>query len=307
MPGYAMWSKGYYNEYRLIEHKLNTSKESQREDFVSRIRTTSEGLMDAHFGAFFGGDRPKQLTAVSTNWFGDANGDGAMWLWDCTLSLAQIHQVMRESRARTVQLLLAGATAVEFWVQCSYARFHTMITWPSARPEDANLDNDPWPRSAPKGELVRVWVRTPFNSGYGTHDAEYYDEDGASEDGRAARDALIERLGDRSPEDAVAAGDFMTADDVSNVARQWRAGSTPWKGTPLAKTGAPGPLPDTAGLEVSYFAPRLEPLPSQLDMTPPAQILPRIAPGIKISWPGAGNGLLMPPIRHDPSFRYGVG
>ena len=60
--------------------------------------------MQAHADAFFDGNLHPTFLDTEDTWFG-AN---PMWFWNSVLTPDQMHQVMRESRARTCELMLAG-------------------------------------------------------------------------------------------------------------------------------------------------------------------------------------------------------
>jgi len=281
VSGYVNWSKGYQHEYELVEEAMNTATEPTLRKFVRLLRTERLDLMDAHFTAFFGGSHPR-LGEVNDCWFG-ASGS-PMWLWDCTVAPEQIHAIMREARARTAELLLAGAGPVEMWVQCGHPRFHTEITWQTARPEDATpaVGIESWaPAERPALGPVRVWVYTPFNSGYSMDGStEHY------EASKARRQELIELVnGGARPRDV------MTYEDVSFIGKGFRAGSQPWRRTPLAVRPKGYPA-DPAGIDVTFLPPRAEPPRSALGTKPP-QMLARTVAGIRLDWRGAGRGVIV--------------
>jgi hypothetical protein len=277
MSGYVMWTKGYGREYELVGQTLNQASNAERQRFVANLRTGGMGLMDAHADAFFAGRTPAGLADVADRWFG-TNG-GPMWLWDCTLTPGQIHQVMRESRARTVELLLAGAPSVSLWVQCGHPRFRTVITWPGASDDDAApATAGVWQPSTKPSGAVHVWVFTPYNAGH------------AKAPSHEARTEALLRLSSLS--DLVQRGkpprEVMTYDDVKVISDGFPEGDPVWRNTPLA-VAAGDPLPDPAGLQISFRTNLTEPFLNPAGY-PPLDTPERIVSGIELSWAGAGKG-----------------
>jgi len=130
MPGSTDWTKGWGHEYDLVEQVLNSATPAQHQRFIDGVRARGEGLMEAHAAAYFDGWTAPALRDVEQTWFG-INGD-PMWVWDSSLTPAQIHEVMKETRARTAELLVQHPDwKIELWVKCGHARFRTTITWPS--------------------------------------------------------------------------------------------------------------------------------------------------------------------------------
>lgn len=241
MPGDLKFSFGWKDEYRLIADQWNRASDDQLATFTSLIADDPQlGLMDAHFRAFFGGSTPSALRNVADNWFGRQ----PMWFRDSSLSVGQIHQVMRWSRAWTAELRRAGGGPVEFWLRCGHPRFRTVITWEGGTEQEAPTGGEPW-RPRPIGGPIRVWVYTPLSSGYGRV---------GSPPTQEARALLLE-LKDRPRDEGV------TAEQLWKIVYGHPGDTTIFKGTNLAVQGHPpgDPLPDPAGLEVTVLDAFVEP------------------------------------------------
>lgn len=288
MPGDVNWTKGFKNEYGLIEDRLNSATAGELDTFTDLIWNTDMGLMDAHTRAFFGGQVHEKLSSVSDTWFGGGSPSRPMWLWDCTLTLGQMHQVMRESRARTCALMKAMRQAgyeteklVRIWLQCAHPRMRTVITWPGAQPEDAENWDTPWEPKMATGP-VRVWVFVPYNAGYG-----YY----PTPEQRAAAAELKSRL-DAEVGANGKPQDVMTYEHLDVINDGTPAGELVWRGTNLATRSDPT-LGDRAGLQVRFIPRVQEPPLSPYARDPELPVLvgaPR--PGIEITWGGAPDGVL---------------
>jgi hypothetical protein len=300
MPGNIFWSKGFYSEYAVLENQWNDAcqkQDTRLSDFVENIRTKGEGLMDAHAHAFYGTKLPGELKRVHNNWFGAT----PMWYRDCTVSPGQIHQIMRESRARTAELLLAGGQRVEFWLQCGHPRFRTVITWDGATEEDAEpTDGQTWsPRAGEVTGCVQVWVYTPFNSAYG--DVAWLRTDANRSREKEARDTLSHHTAPSAPHV------LLPEDDFFKLVNDLPAGETIFQGTALAVAGDEDIYPDPADLEfrplVGFPTPPPDPDPEDEYYKPyKGQMLllpgvPRLDPGerngIEITWQGAGEGEML--------------
>lgn len=245
MPGDLKFSLGWKDEYQLVADQWNAAGPAQLERFIELIEA-GERLMDAHHQAFFHGPARheqafrRQLGRVDENWFGEQ----PMWFRDCTLTVGQIHQVMRWSRAWTAELLLAGGGPVEFWLRCGHPRFRTVVTWEGGVAQPRPEGGQRW-RPNPVSGPVRVWVYTPLNCAYGRF----------GERPTAAAAAQLEALGTR-PRDVP-----VTAEELWELVHSHPGGTTIFTGTNLAVEGHPAgaPLPPAEGIEVTSLEGFVEP------------------------------------------------
>jgi hypothetical protein len=293
MPGNVNWGRGGGAELTLISTWFNEQSTASLARFEALIwDQRPSDLMDAFVVAFLGGG-PSPLGAVANNWFGIGTPSLPMWLWDCTLGLSQMHEVMKETAARTCALVRTERAQgnfwpVELWVQCGHPRLRTIITWPGATTEDATLGTGPWAPANPTG-AVRVWVFIPFNSGYA--EGPYHPTPDEVIEAMDRRRVLIREIDGGS-----APADVMTLRDVWTITNGYRENYLVWRGTPLAvqPDAARGISPATrAGLGITYLPAVLEPPRSSLSYERLAiDPRPQPSPGIEISWPGAAGGVL---------------
>ncbi len=275
MPGDVIWTMGLQREYELFSNALNESAKNG-DGRLERLRDAmreGQGVMPAYFEIF---DLPTSaLKATEQNWFGI--GGAPQWLWDSTLTTGQMHQVMVETTARIAELMLAGAGPVSIYLQCGHPRFRTLMSWKDAAPEHAGAT---WPPTKASGEL-RVWVHTPFSSGYA------HKLNAPTADAKAMLDDLIAR--------ATRAGDParmdppMTIDELDVVVDGFPpAPRSPWQGTVLGQQSDAA----TGTLTLRYLPELDEPLPDpprehHEDEDEPAKetllISPRTVPAIEIS------------------------
>lgn len=156
------WSYGTEQEYAKVGKALNEASPATLRRFVYAIRAGA-GFLDAHQLAF-----PSVLSAAYTiidkNWFSEE----PMWFGNSVLTPGQIHEVMREARARLAEMLLAGASSVELYICCGYPKLSVSLTWPGAVRADADLTGEAelWAPVDVVDQPVGMWVRTPFNTGY---------------------------------------------------------------------------------------------------------------------------------------------
>jgi len=295
MPGNMFWSKGFNNEYGRLESVWNSvDRHAKLQTFIQLIEQ-GERLMDAHNKAFFP-DQVSPLSAVDKNWFGAK----PMWFLDCTLTTGQIHEVMRWSRVRTVQLLLAGGWDVHFWLQCGHPRFRTVITWPGAERDEPPCGGRKW-RPTPFAGPVRVWVYTPFNSSYGDPSKL---TDQKMKKARERREQLLRRASEfraklekaKTGEDPPRISDFISRKGLDELLDNLPADERIFQGTPLAISGDDTGFGKPDGLSVKplegFEEPPRNPREKEPNMysLPGPQFDPTEANGIEISWNGAGDG-----------------
>lgn len=156
------WSFGTSREYEAIARGLTDARKEDLVAFADAIRA-GKSLAEAHqiaFSSVLG----SVYRRVTENWFGER----PMWFANSELTPGQIHEVIRESRARLAELLLAGAKSVRIYIGCGHARARTLITWDGACAADARLtpDGARWMPAAAQGQDVTMWVMVPFNTGY---------------------------------------------------------------------------------------------------------------------------------------------
>jgi hypothetical protein len=320
------WSYGTHREYETIARRLNRSTPAERQRFVDSVRREGGGLMEAHALAFPAAAEDRDTARwraaferITANWFGEE----PMWYGNSVLSPGQIHEIMRESRARTVELLDAGAGPLTIYIGCGHPRFRTIITWDGATAEDAELtaDGHGWSPRRPEGEIV-MWVLSPFNTGYahppspadaarmspGELEAEREQRWVWEQKARAAVDDLVHHVESRLDIRWENVGGRLDAEverlrrqllgEVPNDQLVWISAALPidtlpWRNTVLGAVGDGNPRPGRAGLQVT-FEPQL--------VTPPAlpegigpeyawvrgvgPISERRGPGITITWSG---------------------
>ena len=279
MPGNTNWSKGTKGEYADMEDLLNNATPEQHADFSRELRS-GIGVVDARQSVYGGSGPLMSFVRTNERWFGAQQNP--MWLWDCTVTPEQIQEVMREAYARVADLLGDNAdNRIEFWIQCGHARFRMLLTWPSAIRECAqDWEQRPQPET---GELIRLWVHIPFNSGYNTPTAA---EAAAAQLRRA--ELIVAVANGASP------ATVMSLNDVKTIAFGTDHGIPIWQNTPLAVAngGPPNGSPSVV------FVPNVdEPLAWHLGVPPsevPTPISSRNAPGLEFSWPGATDGALIP-------------
>lgn len=156
------WSFGTSREYEAIAAGLTSAPPQHLRAFADALRA-GKSLAEAHRIAFSPVLGPV-YHRVTENWFGQR----PMWFGNSELTPGQIHEVMRESRARLAELLLAGAKSVTIYIGCGHSRAHTLITWDGAVAADAALtaDGAGWAPADVRGQAVTMWVMVPFNTGY---------------------------------------------------------------------------------------------------------------------------------------------
>jgi hypothetical protein len=310
------WSYGTGDEYKAIAELLNRASREKLQAFADVIRQGNLGVLEAHEAVFSRKGMKGDLAAfrdefkdIRENWF----GDNPMWFGNSVLTPGQIHEVMRESRARTVELLLAGEPRESMprdfttYIGCGYPQFRTIITWDGAVPEDAQVtpDGRPWaPRKRPTGP-VTMFVLTPFNTGYADPARSGPGADTEAAQARKDRDELAARIAgqlqpssgtrdapapdhERRRHEALAEIRNVVLVDISH---RLPKGECPWRGNVLGLVGDGDPRPGRHGLHITYY-PKLvtpPPLPPDVpDMEPyntyGLKLDRRTGPGIVITW-----------------------
>jgi len=157
------WSYGTTGEYKAIADGLSTATPGALKTLADTLRAGGS-LAEAQQAAFPSVLAQTYRSAITGNWFGERS----MWLGNSELTPGQIHEVMRESRARLAELLLAGAERVDIYIGCGHPRARTLITWDGACADDAALtpDREGWTPADARGQVVTMWVMVPFNTGY---------------------------------------------------------------------------------------------------------------------------------------------
>lgn len=300
MPGDLKFSFGWKDEYATVANQWNRAlaagERNKLDTFIDLILDDDADLMDAHHKAFFGDAAStqlfrEQLSKVADNWFGEE----PMWFRDCTLTVDQIHQVMRWSRVWTAELLLAGGGPVEFWIRCGHPRFRTVITWGGDVVQDPPVPGQRWEPKDVRGP-IRVWVYTPLNCGYGPRGV------AVSPESRA----LLAELGARPRKDGI------TGQELWKLVHGFPGNRTIFVGTELAVEGREvgAERPPVAELDVKAISGFVEPPEEGLyidsaystsygapvqggvvdygkPLTRPAA---RTVRGIEVSWKGAEPG-----------------
>jgi deferrochelatase/peroxidase EfeB len=300
--GNTQWCAGPVNKYgvrnyEVLAQALMSASPDALEAFVRAIRDDDKGLMDAHAEAFYAGNLDRSLADTHLSWFGVS----PMWFWDCTSTPDEIHQVMRESRARTCELLLAGATGVKLFKQCGHPRFHTIITWEGARPEDADavqpnasgLSGQRWSPAPVAGCEVHVWVYTPYDAGYADENELQQPEFVGRRTAAAQLLASLKSMPMSDIQDLMTTQDLDTLLMYSPQEKIFLNGLTVGPGN--------GVLPAVSGLQVRFLDNFAEPPQSGELVRPmivePKPAVPRvIRQGIDISWGHAGEGRFERPL-----------
>lgn len=312
------WSFGTSREYEAIALGLNTASLAERDKLAASLRA-GMSLADAHGAAFPGVLRGAYSRWIHGNWFGER----PMWFGNSELTPGQIHEVMRESRARLAELLVAGAKSVAIYIGCGHPRAHTLITWDGAVAADSALtaDRAGWAPVDVQGQVVTMWVMVPFNTGYRAPD----DYGGAATAGARrssvfdpveqvealARQLLrrhIGRVEDQlraagvavSPDGRVAAAaeplrrqllNAIPISDLLYISRWLPRNEAMFRNTVLGLFGDGVPQPGRHGLRVMFD--RATATPPPLPAGVPAYMaavrgvplpVPRVGPGISITW-----------------------
>jgi hypothetical protein len=295
MVGSTQWTTGTENRlgvrnYEVLATAMNAASIGDLQTFVDAIRVQDRTLMTALADAFYGGTLHRTFLDTEATWF----GADPMWFWNSELTPDQMHQVMRESRARTCELMLAAGqpgvdVTVRFFLQCGHARFRTVITWDGADPADAGpvvpngsgVSGQPWtPTRIDRGSEIHVWVFTPYSAGYG--DPAQLAQPLYAPRARAT-DQLLDHLRSMSRDDVQAAlTDQVLADLVT-----YSPGRRIFQG-PLAVAPGTGVLPPVDGLRVRFDVFR-EPFENGAFAAPmlaePSLSVPTaLRSGIEITW-----------------------
>lgn len=313
MPGDLWWGKGSgrgKSELLVVEEMLNGASAEELEACARELLNGSPNLLETMAATLRPGKpASKELAEVAANWFGI--GGPPMWLWDCTLSLGQMHEVMKETTARICLMMSAyqkqfgKRLPIDLWIQCGHNELRTILSWEDAEKADANpvLMNSTsqtlsgFPTKFTKDTTVlREWILVPFCDGYAADPptvtassgpevlqavADHSDKvDKATEARNRAITALREGQAPHliTPYDAV----------IDVIQDGFAENSMPYRDTPLAvpldRDRRPQPAPaDRLGIVTEYIKPMHEPPQSFLatqGQRPPA------APGSsRASWP----------------------
>ena len=143
------WNKGTRGEYRHVENAYNAATAAELSELRRRLEA-GEDHVTALAETLFAPGHPLRTAApkVVENWY--SSDDVCMWPVNAELSGLEVKKVIAAAALAALDAIGTGEPGqrgkVEFWTRCGTPHLQAAVE---------------------PGDPTRVWISTPYNSGYG--------------------------------------------------------------------------------------------------------------------------------------------